>query len=96
MKKPIEKAAIYRTLYELNAAFAAIVGHCETLQQAGVLTPKYKRLFQGFTQEVQAELNHEIIEAIDSVELADWGRFGKVREKWEKYLRGPELKRKKS
>jgi len=64
MKKPVltEKTAIYHTLYQLNAAFAAIVGHCDALQQAGALTPKYKRLFQGFAQEVQAELNLEVLE----------------------------------
>ena len=89
------KVEIYRRLYELNAAFAAIVGHCDGLQQAGALTPKYKRLFQGFSQEVQAELNLEVLEAMDKVEQSDWGRFGRVREKWEKYLRGAESKRKK-
>ncbi|HEY5030048.1 MAG TPA: hypothetical protein VIK39_16695 [Candidatus Angelobacter sp.] len=52
-----EKSKIYHALYQLNAAFAAIVGHCDALQQAGVLTPKYTHLFQGFTQEVQAEIN---------------------------------------
>jgi hypothetical protein len=95
MKNVTEKTAIYHTLYQLNAAFAAIVGHCDTLQQAGALTPKYKRLFQGFAQEVQAELNLEVLVAMDSVEMADWARFGRVREKWEKYLRGPEPKQKK-
>jgi hypothetical protein len=98
MKKPVfvtEKTAIYHTLYQLNAAFAAIVGYCDTLQQAGALTPKYKRLFQGFAQEVQAELNLEVLAAMDSVEMVDWARFGRVRDKWEKYLRGPEPKQKK-
>jgi len=90
-----EKTAIYHTLYQLNAAFAAIVGHCDTLQQAGALALKYKRLFQGFTQEVQAEINLQILESMDNVEMADWARFGRVREKWEKYLRGPEPKQKK-
>jgi hypothetical protein len=99
MKKPVlvtEKTAMYHTLYQLNAAFAAIVGHCETLQQAGALAPKYKRLFQGFTQEVQAEMNVEILQFMDGIETEDWRRFGKVRDKWEKYLRGAEPKRKKN
>lgn len=82
-----KKARIYHTLANMSSSFSSIVRYCEDLQQAGVLTPRYKRLFQAFTMEVQAELNHQIIEAVDQVELADWGRFGKVREKWEKYLR---------
>jgi len=43
--------------------------------------------------EVQAELNHQILEAVDKIELADWGRFGRVRERWEKYLKGEDAKR---
>jgi hypothetical protein len=82
-----QKTEIYHALYQLNSAFAAIVGHCEALQKAGVLTPKYTHLFQGFTQEVQAEINLKLLEFMDSIESEDWVRFGKVREKWEKYLR---------
>jgi hypothetical protein len=83
----IEKARIYHTLSNMSSSFSSIVRYCEDLQQAGILTPRYKRLFQAFTMEVHAELNHQILEAVDQIELADWGRFGKVREKWEKYLR---------
>jgi hypothetical protein len=90
----IQKSAIYHSLAQLNSSFAAIVGTLDTLQQAGAITAKYKRLFQGFTQEVQAEVNLEILEALDKAEMADWARFGRVREKWEKYLRGPESKKK--
>jgi hypothetical protein len=82
-----KKTEIYHTLYQLNSAFAAIVRHCDALRQAGVLTPKYTHLFQGFAQEVQADINLELLEFMDSIESEDWARFGKVREKWEKYLR---------
>jgi hypothetical protein len=91
-----EKTAIYHTMYELNSAFAAIVGHCDTLQQTRVLSYRYARLFQGFAQELQAEMNVEILQFMDGIETEDWRRFGKVRDKWEKYLRGSEPKRKKS
>ena len=99
MKKPVivtEKVEIYRTLHELNVAFATIVGHCDTLQQTRVLSYRYARLFQGFAQELQAEMNVEILQFMDGIETEDWRRFGKVRDKREKYLRGPEPKRKKS
>lgn len=89
-----QKSAIYHSLAQLNSSFAAIVGTLDTLQQAGAITAKYKRLFQGFAQEIQAEFNLEVLEGMDSIEMADWARFGKVRAKWEKYLRGPEPKRK--
>ena len=82
-----QKTEIYHTLYQLNSAFTAIVGHCDALQKAGVLTSKYTHLYQGFTQEVQAEINLEVLECMDSIESEDWSRFGKIRDKWEKYLR---------
>ena len=81
------KARIYHTLAQMSSSFSSIVRYCEDLEQAGVLTPKYKRLFQAFTLEVQAEINLEILEGMDRVEMADGARFGRAREKWEKYLR---------
>lgn len=88
----VEKAEIYETLSSINRAFAGIVAQLESFQQSGAITAKYARLFQGFTQEVQAEINLEVLEAMDSIENEDWARFGKARQKWEKYLRGPEPK----
>jgi hypothetical protein len=49
----------------------------------------------SFVQELQAECNQEFLETLHQLELDDWGRHGRVREKWEKYLRGPESKTKK-
>ena len=83
-----EKAETYQTLAFMNRAFARIVAHLESFRQSGAITAKYTRLFQGFTQEVQAEINLEVMEGMDSIEMHDWARFGRVREKWEKYLRG--------
>jgi hypothetical protein len=87
-----KKLEIYRTLYRLNLSFANVVAHCGALRQAGALTPQYCRRFQSFAQELQGEINAEILSPLHSTELADWYRYGKVRERWEKYLRGPEPK----
>jgi hypothetical protein len=88
------KVEIYRTLHELNAAFAAIVGSCDVLQRTRLFSSKASKLLASFVQELQAECNQEFLETMHQLELDDWGRFGRVREKWEKYLRGPEPKRK--
>lgn len=77
----------------MSSSFSSIVRYCEDLEQAGALTPKYRRMFQAFTVEVQAQLNLGILEHMDGVESEDWSRGGKVRDNWEKYLRGPESKR---
>ena len=87
-----KKARIYHTLAQMTSSFSSIVRYCEELEQAGALTPKAKRRFQAFTVEVQAELNIQVIEHIDHMESHDWHTSGQVREKWEKYLRGSELK----
>jgi hypothetical protein len=87
------KARIYHTLAQMSSSFSSIVRYCEELEQAGALTPKTKRRFQAFTVEVQAELNIQIIEHMDHIESYDWRTSGQVRDKWEKFLRGPESKR---
>ena len=51
-----KKLLIYHTLYRLNLSFSNIVTHCRTLQEAGIVTAKSTRLFQGYVQELQAEI----------------------------------------
>lgn len=86
----VEKAEIYHTLYELNAAFAQVILHCRALVETGLFTGKAVKLFPAFVQELQAEINQDILNPLESIELEDWARYGKVRQRWEKYLRGPE------
>jgi hypothetical protein len=85
-----KKRDVYHALYRLNVSFAAIVRRCRELQQARVFRSKYLRLFEGFTQELQAEVNHELVSTLNEVEIHDWYRFGKVRQAWEKYLKDPD------
>src|SRR5260370_39821234 len=79
-----KKLDVYHALYRLNLSFAAIVGRCGDLQQARVFRPKFLRLFQGFTQALQAEINHELLDTLNQRELNDWTRYGKVRQAREK------------
>ena len=85
-----QKSLIYHTLSELNTAFAAIVGHCETLQQTGLFKSKAAKLFPSFTLELQAEFNQQFLEDLHQLELDDWGRYGKARQGYEKQLRDPD------
>jgi hypothetical protein len=89
-----QKTEIYETLSSLNVAFAGIVQHLQTLQKTGLFKTKAAKLLPSFVQELQAECNQEFLETLHQMELDDWGRHGRVREKWEKYLRGPEPKQK--
>lgn len=85
-----QKAAIYETLSSLNMAFAGIIQHLKTLQQTGLFKSKVAKLFPGFALELQAEFNQDFLETLHQLELDDWGRYGKVRQRWEKYLRDPD------
>ena len=85
-----KKLHIYHSLYRLNLSFAAIVTRCRDLQEEKVFRPKFLRLFQGYAQELQAEINDELLETLHGVELADYVRFGKVRDAREKELRDPD------
>jgi hypothetical protein len=85
-----EKSEIYETLSSLNMAFAGILQHLKTLQKTGRFNSKAAKLFPDFAQEMQAEFNQEFLEHLHQLELDDWGRYGKAREKYEKHLRDPD------
>ena len=85
-----QKAQIYETLSALNTAFAGIVQHLRTLHQTGLFRSKASKLLPSFVQELQAECNQEFLEPLEAIELEDWNRFGKVRQKWEKYVGDPD------
>jgi hypothetical protein len=84
-----KKLLVYHTLYRLNLSFSNIVAQCRTLQDAGVFTAKSTRLFQGYAQELQAEINETALDVLYEIELNDWTRFGKVRQAREKELADP-------
>jgi hypothetical protein len=84
------KLRIYHTIYRLNLSFANIVERCAELREDGVFTAKFTRLYQSYTQELQAEINQDVVEILDGIELHDMFRFGKVRSAREKELRDPD------
>src|SRR5215510_14263303 len=85
-----KKLLIYHTLYRLNLSFSNIVTLCGALREAGVLTAKHTRLFQGSAQELRAEINEKLLDRMRNSELADWAEFGKIRAAYEKALKDPE------
>jgi hypothetical protein len=85
-----QKTEVYETLSSLNMAFAGIVQHLQTLQKTGLFKSKVAKLFPDFAQELQAEFNQQFLEDLHQLELDDWGRYGEIRQKWEKHLRDPD------
>jgi hypothetical protein len=85
-----KKLSVYHLLYRINLSFTNIVRRCGELEGCRMFRPKYLRQFQGFAQELQAEINSELLETLSESEMHDWTRFGKVRDAWEKWLRDPD------
>jgi hypothetical protein len=85
-----QKTEVYETLSSLNTAFAGIVQHLQTLHRTGLFKSRAAKLFPSFTLELQAEFNQEFLEDLHQLELDDWGRYGKARDKYEKHLRDPD------
>jgi hypothetical protein len=85
-----QKTGIYETLSNLNTAFSEVVKHLHTLRNTGLFKSKVAKLFPGFAQELQAEFNQQFLEDLHQIELDDWGRYGEIRQKWEKHLRDPD------
>src|SRR4029077_1166390 len=67
-----------------------IVANCGALGESGILGPKDTRLYQSYAQELQAEINQDVMSAMDEVESHDQFRFGKARLAREKELRDPD------
>src|SRR5262249_19485485 len=84
-----KKLLIYHTLYRLNLSFSNIVTHCSTFHEAGALTKKLAKRFQGYTQELQAEINSELLEGMHQDELDDGERFGEVGAAYKKSQKDP-------
>jgi hypothetical protein len=87
---PTNKVEVYRVLYRINHAFAFVVERLKKLEPMQIVAPRYIRNFQGYTQELQAKINQELLEELHGIELDAWARFGKIREAEEKRLRDPD------
>ncbi len=85
-----KKLHLHHLLYRLNLSFAAVVRRCREFQQTRRFSTKDLTVYQGLAQELQADINQSLLEAIHENELDDWARFGKVSAAREKELRDPD------
>ena len=92
MEKPGKHARsdYYQSLHELNLAFGEVVRHTERLRDIGLCRSKATKIFPSLIRELQSEINAEFLGPLHTAEMADWSRHGKVRQRWEKYLKGTE------
>jgi len=80
------KLETYRSLYQMNLEFTAILRHLWRIKQAGFLRPEKLKVFQGLTLELQSQISHDLADCMHQVEDDDMFRFGKTRIAWENWL----------
>jgi hypothetical protein len=85
-----KKHHVYHLLHRLNLSFAGIVRRCRELQETRIFRREFLRVYEGYAQELQAEVNFELLETLHELESHDWYRYGKVRQKREKELGDPD------
>lgn len=88
-----ERQNVYRQMFLLNRSFHSIVQRLDELKR--FFSPQDLRDMRGLTQEVQTEINHLILNKLESIEESDWAQFGKVRTEMERRLKEPQRKRRK-
>lgn len=82
-----ERMTVYRSLFLLNRSFHLIVQRLDDLKT--LFTSQDLKDMQNLTQEMQLEINHMLLNKLDSIEEHDWSQFGKVRIALEKRLKSP-------
>jgi hypothetical protein len=86
--KSRERMEVYRRLFLLNRSFTRVIQLLDELSQNPLFKARDLREMRGLAQEVQLEINVVLLNPLESAELNDWTRFGKVRKEMERKLRG--------
>jgi hypothetical protein len=75
------KAHAYDALGRLNASFARIHRNIADLDSCGVFNPTTIKTIKNLSNELQANANVQLLDALRDVEQKDWTRFGRARKK---------------
>jgi hypothetical protein len=86
--KNSNKTRVYHSLFQINRALNAVVTHCRTLGNTGILPASKMRVLAGLTRELQSQISHDVADRMHDVEDAEMFRWEKVRIAMEKSLKG--------
>jgi Mg/Co/Ni transporter MgtE len=75
----VARFEVYRSLSGLNRSFHLIVQRLQSLETKSIFEPAKLRELAALAQELQSEINHNLLEALEKIELEDCYVFGKVR-----------------
>ena len=84
--KQLNKIRVYYSLFEINQAFQTITRQLQNLAETGLVPGMKTGTLSGFTQELQAQISHDVVDRMHEIEDAELFRWGKVRIEREHYL----------
>jgi hypothetical protein len=84
---------VYQRLFLLNGSFNVIAQLLDELAQSPIFNSYDLREMRDLAQEVQLQINIVLLNSLESAEMDDWTRFGKIRDAMERKLKEPESKR---
>ncbi len=85
-----QKVRIYETLHSLNQAFEQALADFRRLQEFPFFRRQLLRALSVVVEETRAWANYELIETMHQREQADWAKFGRLRNQWERRYRDPD------
>jgi hypothetical protein len=83
----VERAEVYRCMFQLNRAFCSIVQRLGELTKVPIFNRRELHELSGLTQELQLEINIAVLDHLRRAEEHDFAQYGKVRIAMERRLR---------
>src|SRR5258708_35704084 len=89
LPKPVERLAVYESLYALNRDFGQVLADLARLQELGMLRRDLGGILRVVVQQTRAWANQELVEELQPLEQDERAWFGRVYDRWEKRLKDP-------
>ena len=84
--RQLNKLRVYHSLYRINKAFHAVTYHIHELQESGLLPVAKMDVLRHYTHELKAQISHDVVDRMHSIEDDEMYRWEKTRIAREKYL----------
>ena len=78
----------YSSLFRVNRSLRNVCIGLHDLEETGMFDSKHLKTYRGLLRELQAQINCELLQALNEREMQEAAKWGKVRRAWEKWLKG--------
>ena len=84
--KQINKLRVYESLYCVNKALHAVLYHIHELEESGLMPIVKMGVLRNYVRELKAEISHDVVDRMHSIEDDEMYRWEKFRIARERYL----------